>query len=64
MPLPRTLVEAVEAFAADPVVTAALDAAGAPGQVSAHYRDLKTAEFFAWHDTVSPWEVDRYLTAV
>ena len=26
-------------------------------------RRLKREEFFAWHSTVSPWEIDRYLTA-
>jgi glutamine synthetase len=59
--LPPTLLHAVDAFAADPVVMGALDAAG-PG-VSEYFAALKREEFFEWHNTVGPWEVDRYLTA-
>lgn len=59
--LPPTLLHAVDAFTADPVVTGALDAAGAG--VSEYFAALKREEFFEWHNTVGPWEVDRYLTA-
>ena len=59
--LPPTLLHAVDAFAADAVVTGALDAAG-PG-VSEYFAALKREEFFDWHSTVGPWEIDRYLTA-
>ncbi|MEU9059195.1 type III glutamate--ammonia ligase [Streptomyces sp. NPDC048430] len=59
--LPPTLLHAVEALAADPVVSGALDAAG-PG-VSQYFGELKREEFFDWHGTVGPWELDRYLTA-
>jgi glutamine synthetase len=59
--LPPTLLHAVEALDADPVVAGALDAAG--GQVAAYFAALKREEFFAWHNTVGPWEVERYLTA-
>jgi glutamine synthetase len=59
--LPPTLVHAVEALEADPVVCGALDAAG-PG-VSAYFAGLKRTEFFDWHNTVTPWEIDRYVTA-
>ena len=59
--LPPTLLHAVDAFTADPVVAGALDAAG-PG-VSEYFAALKREEFFEWHNTVGPWEVDRYLTA-
>jgi glutamine synthetase len=59
--LPLTLLHAVEAFEADPVLTGALDAVG-PG-VAEYYARLKRQEFFAWHSAVSPWEHDRYLTA-
>jgi glutamine synthetase len=59
--LPPTLLHAVEALAADSVVGAALDAAG-PG-VSQYFGEVKRAEFFDWHGTVGPWELDRYLTA-
>ena len=59
--LPMTLLHAVEAFDADPVIRGALDAAG-PG-VSAYFSALKRDEFFEWHNTVTPWEVERYVTA-
>ncbi|GAA0276843.1 type III glutamate--ammonia ligase [Cryptosporangium japonicum] len=59
--LPPTLLHAVEALAADPVVSGALDAAG-PG-VASYFAELKRAEFFDWHSTVGSWEHDRYLTA-
>ncbi|MER5184080.1 type III glutamate--ammonia ligase [Streptomyces sp. NPDC002896] len=59
--LPLTLLHAVDALNADPVVGGALDAAG-PG-VCDYFAGLKREEFFAWHNTVGPWEVDRYLTA-
>lgn len=72
-PLPRTLLEAADAFAADPVMAAAVDAglaAWAAGggtvpaeSVSAYVTRQRTEEFFAWHNTVSTWETDRYLTA-
>ena len=58
--LPATLLHAVEAMEQDPVVAGALDAAG-PG-VSAYFAGLKREEFFEWHNTVTPWEVERYLT--
>jgi glutamine synthetase len=59
--LPKTLLHAVEAFEADPVLTGAVDGVGAG--VAAYFADLKRDEFFDWHNTVSPWEIDRYLTA-
>jgi glutamine synthetase len=59
--LPPTLLHAVDALGADPVVTAALDAAG-PG-VAEYFAALKRAEFLDWHSTVGAWEHDRYLTA-
>jgi len=59
--LPPTLLHAVDALTADPVVTAALDKAGAG--VAAYLAGVKRDEFLDWHATVGPWEVDRYLTA-
>ncbi|WP_280238659.1 type III glutamate--ammonia ligase [Nocardia abscessus] len=59
--LPMTLAHAMDAFEADPVLTGALDIAG-PG-VSAYFAQHKREEFFAWHNTVSAWEIDHYLTA-
>jgi len=26
------------------------------------YVDLKTAEWWDYHNSISPWEIDRYLT--
>lgn len=59
--LPPTLLHAVEALRADPVVGKALDAAG-PG-VAEYFAALKREEFLDWHGTVGSWEHDRYLTA-
>ncbi len=59
--LPPTLLHAVDALQADPIVGAALDAAG-PG-VCEYFAALKRDEFLDWHGTVGSWEIDRYLTA-
>ncbi|MEV0249239.1 type III glutamate--ammonia ligase [Nocardia sp. NPDC050712] len=59
--LPMTLVHAMDALENDPVLAGALDSAG-PG-VAEYFTRLKREEFFAWHNTVSEWEIDRYLTA-
>ncbi|MGW5074538.1 type III glutamate--ammonia ligase [Rhodococcus sp. NPDC004095] len=59
--LPMTLLHAMDALAADPVVCGALDAAG-PG-VADYFTGLKREEFFRWHNSVTPWEVETYLTA-
>ncbi|MCA1005829.1 type III glutamate--ammonia ligase [Rhodococcus hoagii] len=59
--LPMTLLHAMDALAQDSVVAGALDAAG-PG-VADYFTALKRDEFFEWHSTVTPWEVDSYLTA-
>ena len=59
--LPMTLLHAMDAFESDPVLTGALDAAG-PG-VAQYFAQTKREEFFAWHNTVSSWEIDHYLTA-
>ena len=59
--LPPTLLHAVDALRADPVVVGALDAVG-PG-VAEYFADLKRGEFLDWHATVGSWELDRYLTA-
>ncbi len=60
-PLPRTLLQAVEAFRADALLGGVLDAAG-PG-VADYFADLKQQEFLDWHATVSPWEIENYLEA-
>lgn len=55
--LPRTLLESIEAFAADPL----------SGEVMGEdlfesYVDLKTREWWDFHNSVSRWEIDHYLT--
>jgi len=54
--LPRTLLEAVEAFAADPLSEQVLGS-----ELKASYAELKSAEWWDYHNTVSEWEYDRYL---
>ncbi|MGQ4599791.1 type III glutamate--ammonia ligase [Nocardia sp. R6R-6] len=59
--LPMTLLHAMDALESDPVLTGALDSAGTG--VSTYFAQLKREEFFAWHNSVSAWEIDQYLTA-
>jgi len=54
--LPRTLGEAIEAFAADPLSRAVFGDAMADAYVA-----FKREEWSAYHGVVSAWEVDRYL---
>lgn len=54
--LPRTLLEAVEAFRADPL---ARDVFGE--ELHSSYAELKEIEWWDYHNTVSEWEYDRYL---
>ena len=61
-PLPPTLLHAVDALQEDDVVTGALDHAGEG--VAAYFAGLKRDEFFNWHNKVSPWEIDEYLTSI
>jgi glutamine synthetase len=53
--LPQTLQEAVAAFAADPLMEATLGR-----ELRDEFVTYKTAEWDAYHLTVSQWEVDRY----
>jgi glutamine synthetase len=55
--LPRTLLEAVEAFAADPLSTATFGE-----DLFRSYAELKEREWWSYHNTVSEWELDAYLT--
>jgi len=57
--LPRTLLEAVDAFARDPLVAEVF----APGFVD-DYVEMKNAEWDEYHSVVTPWELDRYLLNV
>jgi glutamine synthetase len=53
--LPRTLMEAVEAFAADPLMEATLGK-----ELRDEFVKYKTMEWEAYHLAISPWEVERY----
>lgn len=60
--LPPTLLHAVEEMSRDEVVRAALDIVG--DGVAEYYADLKREEFTSWHNTVTQWEINEYLTAL
>lgn len=62
--LPRTLLDAVHALESDATLCGVLDGADPAAGVADYYLGLKREEFYAWHSGVTPWEVDRYLTAV
>ena len=53
--LPRTLGEAVEAFAADPFVEKVLGK-----ELRDEFIKYKSAEWTEYHQSVSQWEIDRY----
>jgi glutamine synthetase len=53
--LPQTLQEAVDAFAADPLVEATLGSG-----LREEFIRTKREEWNAYHLTVSPWEIERY----
>jgi glutamine synthetase len=55
--LPRNLLEAIEAFAVDPLTRTVFH----PEFVSA-YTDMKVSEWETYHSQVSEWERDTYLT--
>ncbi len=55
--LPRTLLEAVEALAADPLSERVMGP-----DLKKAYVELKEKEWWEYHNTVSEWEIDRYLT--
>ncbi|WP_255513366.1 type III glutamate--ammonia ligase [Homoserinibacter sp. GY 40078] len=59
--LPPTLLHAVEALRSDELLLTAL---GGDGTIGRYYADVKEDEFLRWHNTVTPWEIDTYLTAV
>jgi glutamine synthetase len=53
--LPRTLGEAVDAFAADPFIEAVLGS-----ELTQEFIRYKRAEWEQYHQSVSQWEIDRY----
>jgi glutamine synthetase len=55
--LPRTLLEAIEALDADTLIERVLGP-----ELKRSFVELKTQEWWEYHNTVSPWEIDRYLT--
>mgnify|MGYP001421991185 FL=1 len=55
--LPGTLLEATKAFAADEFSVATFGA-----ELAKAFIDLKQAEWWQFHNTVSTWELDNYLT--
>jgi glutamine synthetase len=55
--LPRTLLEAVEAFDSDPLSEQTFGP-----ELKAAYVELKTQEWWGYHNSVSEWEIDRYLS--
>lgn len=62
-PLPPTLLHAVDALRADPLLLGLLDIADVKERVAGYYCERRAEEFLTWHGQVTPWEVDRYLTA-
>jgi glutamine synthetase len=56
--LPRTLLEAVDAFREDPLVAEVF-----PGPFVSAYADMKQAEWEEYHSEVSDWERSKYLLA-
>ncbi|MBJ3776444.1 type III glutamate--ammonia ligase [Acuticoccus mangrovi] len=55
--LPRTLLESIEAFERDPLGRAVMGDA-----LFASYVELKKKEWWDYHNQVSAWEVETYLT--
>ena len=55
--LPRTLGDAIDCFEADPLTREVFG-----GDLHQAYIDFKRAEWEDYHNTVGPWEWDRYLT--
>jgi len=53
--LPKNLQEAIEAFKADPFVEKTLGKG-----LSDEFIKYKTAEWDAYHQTISAWEIERY----
>jgi glutamine synthetase len=55
--LPRTLLEAIDAFAADQLMEATFGT-----ELRDAYVELKNREWWDYHNEVSSWEIERYLT--
>jgi glutamine synthetase len=61
--LPPTLLHAADAVVADDVVRTALGQTRGGDYVD-YYAEIKRDEFLRYHATISPWELDTYLTLV
>jgi glutamine synthetase len=59
--MPRTLLDAVDHLVADPVLREALGPVPGGNYVD-YFADTKRAEFHAYHEVVTDWEIERYLT--
>jgi glutamine synthetase len=55
--LPRTLLEAIEAFEVDPLTRTVF-----PDEFVSAYVGMKVEEWEAYHSRVSEWERETYLT--
>jgi glutamine synthetase len=55
--IPQSLAEAIAAFEDDPVIQGGLGP-----ELAAEFVKVKRQEWVRYHNTVSRWEVDRYLT--
>jgi glutamine synthetase len=55
--LPRNLLEAIDYFDADPLTHSVF-----PKSFVSEYVDMKEREWNEYHEVVSDWELDRYLT--
>jgi len=55
--IPQSLAEAVAAFEADAVIRQALGS-----ELADEFIKVKRQEWVRYHNTVSRWELDRYLT--
>jgi glutamine synthetase len=55
--LPRTLLEAINAFAEDDLGRRVMG-----DELYRSYIDLKSGEWWSYHNAVSQWEIDEYLT--
>ncbi|MFC5929726.1 type III glutamate--ammonia ligase [Cryobacterium melibiosiphilum] len=58
--LPQTLLHAVEALRRDRML---LDSFGTDHPVGEYFANAKEEEFLSWHNTVTDWEIQTYLTA-
>jgi glutamine synthetase len=61
--MPATLLHAVEKLVDDPVLRQALGKTP-DGEYIDYFAEVKTREFMDFHSSITPWEVEHYLTLV